>query len=61
MTQIVTQNGIANSNIVFASEYRRKVFYREKKRYDIEEICPDSIRLLLRIPPKMSVSGGWEI
>ena len=37
MTQIVTQNGIANSNIVFAPEYRRKVFYR-RKREPIREI-----------------------
>ena len=60
-------------HIVFAPQYRRKVFYGEK-REDIREIirtlcqwkgveiiegeiCPDHIHLVLSIPPKMSVSS----
>ena len=59
--------------MVFATKYRRKVFYQEK-REDIRdiirtlcqwkgveiiegEICLDHIHLLLSIPPKMSVSS----
>ena len=60
-------------HIVFASKYRRKVCF-EEKRLEIREIlrqlckwknveivegevCPDHIHLLLSIPPKLSVSG----
>lgn len=59
-------------HIVFAPKYRRKVFYEEKRLEireifrklcawkDVEiiegEICVDHVHLLLRIPPKMSVS-----
>lgn len=59
-------------HIVFAPKYRRKVFYEEKRIEireifrklcawkDVEiiegEICVDHVHLLLRIPPKMSVS-----
>ena len=60
-------------HVVFAPQYRRKVFYQEK-REDIRdiirtlcqwkgveiiegEICLDHIHLLLSIPPKMSVSS----
>ena len=60
-------------NIVFATKYRRKVFYGEK-RLEIGailrelcqwkgveiiegEICLDHIHLLVSIPPKMSISG----
>ena len=58
---------------VFAPKYRRKVFYEEKryeireilrtlcKWKDVEivegEVCPDHIHILVKIPPKMSVSG----
>lgn len=60
-------------HVVFASKYRRKVFFQDKreeirdiikilcqwKGVDIieGEICPDHIHLLLSIPPKMSISG----
>ena len=60
-------------HIVFAPKYRRKVFFASKredireiirklcewKGVDIieGEICLDHIHLLLRIPPKISVSG----
>ena len=59
-------------HVVFASKYRRKVFYEEKrlairdilrqlcawKGVEIleGEICPDHVHLLLSIPPKMSIS-----
>lgn len=59
--------------IVFASKYRRKVFFEEKRAEIREilrklcewkgveiiegEICPDHIHILLSIPPKLSVSG----
>ena len=60
-------------HIVFAPNYRRKVFFQEK-RLDIREIlrtlcqwegveiiegevCPDHIHMLVSIPPKMSVSS----
>ena len=60
-------------HVVFASKYRRKVFY-EEKRIEIgailrelcrwkgveiieAEVCPDHIHMLVSIPPKMSVSG----
>ena len=59
-------------HVVFASKYRRKVFY-EEKRIEIgailrelcrwkgveiieAEVCPDHIHMLVTIPPKMSVS-----
>lgn len=58
---------------VFATKYRRQVFYGEKKQSvgeilrklfewkDVKlveaECCPDHIYILLGIPPKMSVSG----
>lgn len=60
-------------HIVFAPKYRRKAFYKEKRQEIREmlrnfcqwkgveimegKICPDHIHLLVRIPPKMSVSG----
>ena len=59
-------------HIVFATKYRRKIFYEEKrlairdilrticgwKGVEIieGEVCPDHVHLLLSIPPKMSVS-----
>ena len=60
-------------HIVFASKYRRKIFYG-KKRSEIGkilrelcnwkgvkkiegEVCPDHIHMLVEIPPKMSVSS----
>ena len=60
-------------HIVFATKYRRKVFYGSK-RLEIGailrrlcefkgvtiievEVCPDHVHMLLEIPPKMSVSG----
>ena len=59
-------------HIVFAPKYRRQVFYGEKKRAIGEilrklcewkgveiieaEACPDHIHMLVRIPPKYSVS-----
>ena len=59
-------------HIVFAPKYRRKVFYEEKRAEIREilrqlcqwkgveiiegEVCPDHIHMLVRIPPKMSVS-----
>ncbi len=60
-------------HIVFASKYRRQVFYWEKKQAigeilrklcewkDVKivgaECCPDHIHMLLEIPPKISVSS----
>lgn len=60
-------------HIVFAPKYRRKVFYGQKRREigailrqlcewkGVEiieaEVCPDHIHMLVKIPPKMSVSG----
>ena len=60
-------------HIVFATKYRRKVFFNEKrleigkilrklcefKQINIveAEVCPDHIHMLVEIPPKMSVSG----
>lgn len=59
--------------LVFASEYRRMVFYKEKRgavgkilkqlcKWEgvniIEaEICPDCIHMLVELPPKFSVSS----
>lgn len=59
-------------HIVFASKFRRVVFFKEKKiqigqllrklcEHKGEEIleaevCPDHVHLLVRIPTKMSVS-----
>ena len=59
-------------HIVFAPKYRRKVFYGEKRREIGEilctlcnwkkiriieaEVCPDHVHMLIRIPPKYSVS-----
>ena len=59
-------------HIVFAPKYRRKVFYGEKraeigkilrelcnwKKVNIinAEVCPDHVHMLIRIPPKYSVS-----
>ena len=73
-----TTNSLAHTkwnckyHIVFAPNYRRKVFYEEKRLVirDIlrqicawkgveiieGEICPDHVHLLVAIPPKMSVS-----
>ena len=60
-------------HVVFATKYRRKVFYGEKRQEIgailrtlckwkgvnlVEgEACPDHIHILVEIPPKMSVSG----
>ncbi len=60
-------------HIVFAPKYRRKVFYGEKRREigailrqlcewkNVEiieaEVCPDHVHMLVKIPPKMLVSG----
>ena len=60
-------------HIVFAPKYRRKIFFEEKRLEIREilrqlcqwkgveiiegEVCVDHIRMLVRIPPKMSVSG----
>ena len=60
-------------HIVFASKYRRKIFYKEKrlevgkilrmlcewKKIKIveAEVCPDHVRMLVEIPPKASVSS----
>ena len=60
-------------HIVFAPKYRRQVIYKGKrleigkilrqlcefKGVEImeAEVCPDHIHMLLRIPPKISVSG----
>ena len=60
-------------HIVFAPKYRRKVFYAEKRQEIGEilrqlckwyganliegEVCPDHIHMLVKIPPKESVSG----
>lgn len=60
-------------HVVFATKYRRKVFYGQK-RYEIGQIlrelckwkgvtvlsaeaCPDHIHMMLEIPPKYSISG----
>ena len=59
-------------HIVFAPKYRRKVFYEDKRLEIREilrklcewkgveiiegEVCPDHIHMLVRIPPKYSVS-----
>ena len=64
-------------HIVFAPKYRRKIFFEEKRVEIREilrqlcqwkgveiiegEVCPDHIHLLVSIPPKMSVSGLWDI
>ena len=59
-------------HIVFAPKYRRKVFYGSKRleivkilkelcRKEVEilegEACPDHIHILVKIPPKISISG----
>lgn len=60
-------------HIVFAPQYRRKVFYGEKRleigqilrelcqrkgvKIITAEVCPDHIHMLVEIPPKMSVSS----
>ena len=60
-------------HIVFAPKYRRKVFYGEKraeigkilrelcnwKKVNIinAEVCPDHVHMLVKIPPKVSVSS----
>lgn len=60
-------------HVVFAPKYRRKVFYKDKrleigqilrklceyKGVEImeAEVCVDHIHMLLKIPPKISVSG----
>ena len=59
-------------HIVFASKYRRRYFYKEKKvevgkilrqlcewkevKIEEAEICPDHIHMLISIPPKISVA-----
>ena len=69
--------GIASNTKVFATKYRRKVFF-EEKRHEIREIlrqlcqwkgveiiegevCPDHIHILVSIPPKMSVPKVYGI
>ena len=60
-------------HIVFAPKYRRKVFFGQKRKEigailrqlcewkNVEiveaEVCPDHIHMLVKIPPKESVSG----
>ena len=60
-------------HIVFAPKYRRKVFYGQKRKEIGEilrklcewkkvniieaEVCPDHIHMLVKIPPKYSVSS----
>ena len=60
-------------HIVFAPKYRRKVFFGQKRKEigailrslcewkQVEiieaEVCPDHIHMLVKIPPKESVSG----
>ena len=60
-------------HIVFAPKYRRKVFYEEKRREIREilrqlcewkgveiiegEACVDHIHILVKVPPKISISG----
>lgn len=60
-------------HVVFAPKFRRKVFFGEKKAEignilrtlcewkEINiveaEICPDHVHMLLKIPPKVRVSG----
>ena len=60
-------------HIVFAPKYRRKVFYGGKRNEIVKilkelcrwkgveilegEACPDHIHILVKIPPKMSISG----
>ena len=59
-------------HIVFAPKYRRMVFYKNKKveigkilrklcewkgvKIIEAEICPDHVRMLVEIPPKISIS-----
>ena len=61
--------------VVFASKYRRKVFFGEKRREigsilralcnwkgikSIEaEMCPDHIHMLMEMPPKIAYRGSW--
>ena len=61
------------NSIAFTPKYRRKVFYEDKRLEIREilrklcewkgveivegEVCPDHIHMLVRISPKMSVSG----
>ena len=61
-------------HIVFAPKYRRQIIYKQLKkdigatlrmlceRKGIEiieaEICPDHVHMLIKIPPKMSVSSA---
>ena len=60
-------------HVVFAPKYRRKVFYGSKRQEIVSilkelcrwkeveiiegEACPDHIHILVKIPPKISVSG----
>ena len=60
-------------HIVFAPKYRRKVFYGSKRLEIVKilkelcrwkeveilegEACPDHIHILVKIPPKISISG----
>ncbi len=60
-------------HIVFAPKYRRKVFFGQKRKEigailrslcewkQVEiieaEVCPDHIRMLVKIPPKLSVAS----
>ena len=73
-------NSLAHSSwnykcVVFASKYRRKVFFGEKRREigsilralcnwkgikSIEaEMCPDHIHMLMEMPPKIAYRGSW--
>ena len=58
-----------NYHIVFAPKYRRQVIYGKLKkdigkilrdlcaRKGVEELCNDHVHMLVKIPPKMSISS----
>ena len=70
------QAGIVSTILYLPSKYRRQVFYKSKrleigqilrklcefKGVEIleAEVCPDHIHMLVKIPPKVSVSGFVE-
>ena len=63
-------------HLVFAPKFRRQIIYRElradigkilrelceRKGIEIVEAqcCPDHVHMLVRIPPKYSVSEAWD-
>ena len=79
MSKQVNINSLAHTtwnckyHIVFAPQYRRKVFFGQKrleigailrslcewKEVEIieAEVCPDHVHMLVSIPPKLSLSG----